>query len=168
MSLALYKLADEFEQARRELEAMELPPQVLADTLDGLAMPVEDKARNVAAFICNLDAEADAIEAHAKAAAAKAKVARKKADGLREYLRINMDRCGIHELTTHDKTLKITLHRGRDVAVVIWDEKQVPFDYFREVPSRMEPDKAAIKQAILDGYDVPGAKLEYRDRLEIK
>ncbi len=44
----------------------------------------------------------------------------------------------------------------------------MPADYLREVPAKYEPDKALIKKAIKDGFDVAGAKLVKRDRLTVK
>jgi len=35
------------------------------------------------------------------------------------------------------------------------------------LPTRFEPDKSLIKQALKDGFDVPGAKMDKKDRLTI-
>ena len=45
-------------------------------------------------------------------------------------------------------------------AVIVFDESQIPPDYMRTPePPAPRPDKKLIKQAITDGYDVPGCTL---------
>jgi hypothetical protein len=52
--------------------------------------------------------------------------------------------------------------------VDIFDEKQLPQDYLREIPAKYEPDKKLIKKAMDDGFEVPGARIVAKDRLEIR
>jgi hypothetical protein len=60
------------------------------------------------------------------------------------------------------------LSKGRDKAVDVFDETQLPDDYMTEVPASYVPNKKAIRSAMDDGFDVPGARLVARDRLTIK
>jgi hypothetical protein len=52
--------------------------------------------------------------------------------------------------------------------VIVDNEDELPSNFLREIPSRFEPDKATIKDALLKGDAVPGAHLERRKKLEIK
>ena len=61
----LFQLAAEYRDAAQSLAALDADEQTVIDTLDGLASPLEEKARNVALVIGNLEALA---EAEAKAA----------------------------------------------------------------------------------------------------
>ena len=52
-------------------------------------------------------------------------------------------------------------------AIDVFDSLQVPQDYMREIPATSAPDKALIKKALNDGYEVPGARLVQGTRLKI-
>ena len=62
MNLSLYAIADEYMQAVSTLSDLDLPDEVIADTLESLQYPLEQKATNVAMFARNLEATADAIK----------------------------------------------------------------------------------------------------------
>lgn len=168
MSLSLYAMASEFQCAAQTMADMDIDQQTVLDTLEGMKFGVEQKAQNVAAFVLNTRAEADAIGVVIERLQAKKKAYEKRADCLSAYLLENMQRCGISEISANDGTFRIKRHVGRDSAVVIDSANSIPQDYMREIPAKFEPDKTLIKRAINDGFDVPGAHVEKRDRLEIK
>ena len=55
---ALYLLTQEFREAAEKLADAELPDEVIADTLESLQFPIEEKAKNVAMVIRNIEASA--------------------------------------------------------------------------------------------------------------
>lgn len=165
-SLALYELAAEFRATADMLADMDLPPEVVADTLESIALPLEQKAVSVAAFARNLEATADQIEQAEKTMYARRKALQSRAKHLREYLLENMSRCGITKIDHPFFSIAV---RNNPESVAIDDERQIPVDYMRQPePPPAAPDKALIKQALKDGYDVPGARLVRTQRLEIK
>jgi hypothetical protein len=129
---------------------------------------VASKAQAVAAFILENEAQADYVEQHAKALLDRVKAARKRSDWLRQYLTTHMQGAGITEIRSEDNTFKASLAIGRDESVDVYDVSFLPMDYMREIPVKYEPDKALIKKALKDGFDVPGAKLVKKDRLTIR
>ena len=114
------------------------------------------------------DKQADMLEAYAKELMDRVKAQRKRCDWLKGYLQSHMAACGITEIKDERGIFKATLAVGRDEAIEVFDAAQVPQDYLREIPAKYEPDKALIKKAIKDGFEVPGAKLIKRDRLTVK
>ena len=64
--MRLYQLTEQY----RSLEALEvsddLPAEVIRDTLEGLTGELQEKATNVALFIRNVEATAEAVEDAAK------------------------------------------------------------------------------------------------------
>ncbi len=70
MNLALYQIADQYLQDMQMLQERDLDDQTFADTLESLSGDLEVKATNVAMFIRNLEASADAIKAAEKQKAA--------------------------------------------------------------------------------------------------
>jgi hypothetical protein len=129
---------------------------------------VARKATAVAAYILESGKQADMVEAAGKELVDRAKAQRKRIDWLKQYLQTHMAASGVTEITEERGLFKAKLERERDEAIEVFDAAQVPQDYQREIPAKYEPDKALIKRAIKDGFDVPGAKLVKRDRLTIK
>jgi hypothetical protein len=164
-ALTLYQIAAEHRQMVETLMDAQADPQTIADTIEAESYPLEIKAQNTAYAIKTLDANADAIEAAAKEMLDRAKALRNRAKHVKDYLLRCMDIAGANKIECPHFALTI---KANPVAVEIFDEKQVPFDYMREIPARLEVDKTLIKQAIKDGFEVPGAKLTTGKRLEIK
>ena len=69
---ALYLIVDEYRAAATQLADLDLPPEVVADTLESLAGDLEVKAQNVAHMVRALEADATAIKQWAKDAEARA------------------------------------------------------------------------------------------------
>lgn len=95
MNTSLYQLADEYMVAATKLADLDLDEQTIADTLEGLAGAVEIKATNVAMFVRNLEASADAIKQAEAQMSARRKAIEGRAGRIRDYLKTNMERTGI-------------------------------------------------------------------------
>ena len=165
-SLALYVIADEYLAAAQQLADLDLDPQTVADTLEGLSGAMEVKATNVAMFARNLEASAEAIKGAEAQMAARRKAIENRAAAVREYLKAQMERTGIKEIASPHFKLAI---RTNPPAVVIDAQSQIPAEFMRqpETPPPA-PDKKAIAAAIKAGKEVPGAHTEQSTRLEIR
>jgi Siphovirus Gp157 len=165
-ALTLYQIADDYLADAQRLADLDLDQQTMLDTLEGMSGAVETKALSVAACIRNLEATADAIRDAEKQMAARRKALENRADAIREYLRVNMLRCEITEISCPHFTLKI---KKNPPVVVVDIPEMLPFDMWNypETPPKT-PDKNAIKEALGKGEDVPGVHLEQSTRLEIK
>ena len=165
MSISLYEVSAEFRSIAAQLEAMDIDEQTVADTLEGARYPVEQKGRAVAMVIANLDATAAAYANHAKQAADRAKAISKRADWLKQYLLVNMEACGMTEISGFALTVKI---RNNPASVEIFDDALIPAEFMRQPePPPPAPDKKAIAAAIKAGTDVAGARMKQCKRLEI-
>lgn len=166
MSTSLYVLSGEYLAAANKLSDADMPPEVIADTLEGLSGDLEEKCTNVALFVRNLEASAESIKAAEKQMADRRKAIESKADNIRRYLFDNMKRCGISKIESPYFALSI---RKNPPSVVIDDPASIPADYMvTPPPPPASPDKKLIAQAIKDGFEVPGAHLEHGERLDIK
>jgi hypothetical protein len=168
MSITLYEIADKYTQAFYALADSDLDNETIDDTLEGLEGELVEKGKAVTAFCLNLDAEIEAMKSAEKRISGRRKAMENKRDRLKEYLKQNMARCGISEIKANDGSFVARLYIGRDESVVIDDESAIPMDYKREIPASYEPEKMLIKKAIKEGFAVPGAHIEKKDRLEIK
>lgn len=119
------------------------------------------------AFVLSANAKKALVDARIKELQVASKSIANNAERAKESLKYVMQVSGALKIEAADKTFKAVLSIGRDEPVEIFDEKQIPADYMREIPVRYEPDKALIKKAIKDGYEVPGARLVAKDRLTL-
>lgn len=166
MPVTLYRLADEYTQAAVKMADLELPEEVIANTLEGLAGELEVKATNVAMFVRNLEASADAIKQAEAEMASRRKAIENRAKRVRQYLQYQMERTGITKIECPYFKLAV---RDNPPSVVIDQEGSIPERFMRvPEPPPPAPDKKAIAEALKHGEDVPGAHLERGKRLEIK
>lgn len=163
---ALYQLATEYQEAAVKLASLDLPEEVVADTLEGLSGELQDKAVNVAMMARSLEATAEQIKAAEAQMAERRKAIENRAKRLRAYLLENMERTGISKIESPWFALSI---RKNPPAVVIDSANLIPSEYLR-IPDPLPPelDKKRIAEALKAGREVPGAHLEQSTRLEFK
>lgn len=163
---ALYVLANEYKQAAIALADLDMTPEAVTDTLDGLVGEFEVKATNVAMFVRNLEATAAQIKEAEDQMAKRRKSIEKRAENIAAYLKMNMESSGITEIDSPYFKLSI---RNNPPKVVIDAESLIPSDYMtKPVAPPPVPNKTLIAMALKDGHEVPGAHLESGTRLEIK
>lgn len=162
-TLRLYELSADYLHALDELSEMDdLPPEAIADTLEGLAGAWADKALNVARYIRNLEAEATAIDEAKKRMEQRARVTAHKATRLRDYLQGELEKTGLQPKAA-DVAVRLQYNPP---AVVLDDETRLPEDYRRtQVVTTIL--KAEIAAAIKAGKAIAGAHLEQSQRLVI-
>jgi len=165
--LKLYQVTELYRQALAILEEGDFDEQTIRDTLEGLAGTIEVKASNVAAYILNVEAEAEAIAQAEARLKARRQSLEKRAAWLRDYVKTNMEACGITEIAAQDKTFRVRVRQNPEAVELDGSLPDLPAEYMREKIIR-EPDKSAILAALKAGKEVPGARLIRRTRLEIK
>lgn len=163
---SLFQLADQY----RSLLALadsetEIPEEVLRDTVEGLQGELQVKAQNVARFVLNQEAMAEAIENAAEQMQLRAKRLRNRTGYLKQYLLTNMQAVGLQKVESPEIVLSI---RNNPESVVVFDEKALPADLMVQPPAPpLRPDKMRIKDLLKAGQEVAGARLEHTQRLSI-
>lgn len=165
MQITLHAAADD---VRHLLDQIDPETGELPEGFEQARAIVATKATAVAAYLIESEKQAEAADEYVKELQQRVKSARRRSEWLRGYLQSHMAACGVLEIADQRGIFKATLSPGRDEAVEVWDEKQIPQDYLVEVPASYKPDKALMKKAMKDGFEIPGAKLVKRDRLTIK
>ena len=84
--------------------------------------------------------------------------------GLKDYLKQNMDACGIEKIESPWFVLAI---QKNPAAVDVFDESAVPAEFKEEVVT-VKLDKTGIKRALEAGVSVPGAVLTRGTRLAVR
>ena len=162
---SLFNLAAEYKAVSDKLHDSDLDETTIADTLEGMAGELEVKATNVGFVIRNLDSMAEQIKQAEESMAKRRKALENRSNWLKSYLLQNMLATGKTKIESPYFVISV---RNNPESVVIDAESQIPDDYMREIPATFEPNKQAIKQAIQDGFTVPGVHLARTQSLQIK
>jgi len=156
---SLYQLSSELQVLRQQMLSEGMDEQTIADTVDSLALPFEQKAIGIRRIGLEAAGQADLCDAAAKSLQERAKAIRHSIGKRDEYIIRNMLAADIKAIA--DPLTPITL-RANPPAVVIDNESAIPPQYMRTPepkPPVPAPDKKLIKAAIEAGTDVPGASL---------
>jgi hypothetical protein len=165
-SITLYEIAKEFRQITDVLMDAGCDEQTLLDTLEGERWPLEVKAQNYAFVIRNLEASAEAIKAAEKQMADRRKAIENRARYMAERLKTGMEIAGVSKLECPYFAISI---QKNPPSVDVFEPALVPAEFMTQPePPPAVPNKAAIKDAIKAGRDVPGAMLAQGTRLAIK
>lgn len=147
-----------FEIDKAIMECVDLETGEIIDTeqLDKLQMERETKLENVACWIKELKAEAEAIKAEKQRLADRQKVAENKVESLKKYLAYALDgkkfstaKCSVSFRNT--ESVEVT---AEGLENLMRDGKDELLTY-----KQPEPNKTAIKQALKDGLSVQGIQL---------
>ena len=146
----------EIDQAIMECVDLETGEIIDTEQLDKLQMEREEKLENIACWIKDLNAEAEAIKTEKQILANRQKVAENKAESLKKYLAYALDgqkfstaKCAVSFRNT--ESVEVT-EEGLEALMKEHDELLT-----YKAP---EPNKTAIKNAIKnDGLNVAGVQL---------
>ena len=135
-----------------------------AEALDKLQMERDEKIENVACWIKDLKAEAEALKNEKQALAERQRVAENKAESLKKYLayalagnKFSTAKCAVSFRST--ESVEVTTEGLNN----LMKEHDELLTY--KAP---EPNKTAIKQAIKDGLNVAGVQLVQNTSVIIK
>lgn len=166
MNMTLYEISNTYREAAEKLVDMELPPEAIKDTLDGLGGELQVKATNVAMCVKNLEGLAAQIKEAESQMAHRRNVLENRAESIREYIKTCMESAGITEISCPYFTLK---PKKNPPAVEILDEQLIPKDFMKQPePPPPSPDKKALLEHMKAGNSVDGARLIQRTRLDIR
>lgn len=152
----LYEVAEEIEKAFAlavDPDTGEIDDEKMV-LLESLQMERDRKIENVACYIKNLKADAQALKAEKDAFAKRQKQAENKAEALSRYLmsalngeKFSSNRCSV----SFRHTQKVTLDEGYTI-----------YDIDTHFVRMKEPelDKTAIKKALEDGTPIAGVHME--------
>lgn len=137
----------------------------LEDTLEALDEAFKDKAEGCIKLAVSKQMEANAIKMEVERLQKRAKKLDADAEWLEKYVEREMMRTELMEIKSGLFTLKL---RMSPPSVFVENEASLPPHFLRIVPATTAPDKVAIKEALKDGIEVPGARLTQSLKLNIK
>lgn len=160
----LFELKQEYQLVAQKLQDMDLDEQTIRDTLESMSGDLETKATNKMMVVKNMEAFAVAMKEAEAGIAARRKALEKRMAWMEMDVFSTMIATGITKIEC--PYFKLTI-QDNPAAVDVFDEAQVPAEFIREVITT-SVDKAALKEALKRGAEVPGAKLSVSQRLVCK
>lgn len=165
---SLYSLTGKYRALAQLLNAGDYDPETVRDTIEASGLPddIAQKVQGCEMVARTLEADNPAIDAEIKRLQELKKSRQAKADALRKYALENMLACDIQRIDAPLFSISIARNPPK---VEVFDERQVPADYFTDpAPPPPALDKRLMLQALKDGAEIPGAKLSQGYRLSIK
>ena len=138
---------------------METGEIIDAEKLDELKMEKERKIRNIACWVKELNAEAEALKKQKDSFAAREKAAKNKAEGLKAYLSSYL---GGKEAKGAEYQISFRASQATEIT----DEEAIPLEY--RIPQPDKLDKDGLLKALKGGAVIPGAQMIERKNIQIK
>lgn len=161
--MTLYEINNAVMQAFNDAvdpETGEIIDEEKLNELDDLQMEMNQKIENIGLWIKNLDAEEKALDAEEKSFKKRKDAAHSKKESLKNYLKVILDG---NKFKSEDGKLSVSFRKSQ--AVNIKDMDDLPLMYLEQ---KLTPKKEAIKKALKDGEEVPGAELVTNQSIVIK
>lgn len=160
--MKLYEIAPALRFALDDIVVDEETGEILqADALHAVEAEAAEKIEATALYLRELDAEAKAAKEEADRMLARVKSMQKRSDYLKAML---LD--ALHA-TGKVKTGRVTVSIRTTQAVSVDEGANLP-EAYTTVKTTVSPNKVAIKQALLDGVEVPGCHIEERESVQIR
>lgn len=166
---SLYEMAAEYRTLADTLADGDFDLATVADTIEASGLPddMAQKAQNIEFMARNLDGETAALQTEVERMVARIGSNTKKADSLRGYILQCLKLTGREKLPT----TMFTFSTRKSEAVDVFEAGKLPAEFWRTPepkPPVAAPDKDAIKAAIKEGKEVPGARMQKNEKLVVK
>lgn len=162
----LYEITTELQTALAALDETsgEMTPALQA-TLDGLQGDLEAKAQGIVHVVRNLQAHAEACASEAALLEQKAARSARSARGLKDYLKLQLERLGLPRLDAGVFKIRVQANPPSVRCDVPLEQLPAPLVKRREV---VELDRAAVLEAARAGLSLPaGLRVEVGSHLRI-
>lgn len=161
--MKLYEIPYAIRDALDRIEVDEDTGEILnADALRDAEAQAAEKLEATGLYVRELQAEAEAVKAEADRMIARAHALAKKSDTIKQLMLAALPAVG-----GKVKTARVTVSIRTTQAVEVSEGANLP-EAYTTVKTTVSPNKIAIKQALLDGVEVPGCHLEARESVSIR
>ncbi len=166
----LYEISANYRALLEAIEIGDIPEDAVADTLEAVEGELDAKIENVACYIKNLAAEADALKTEADKLTERRKAKQAHVDRLRRYLHDALTAAGERKVETPRAVVRIqktapSVRIADDAEFIKWAKLERDDLLNYAAPAI---NKTAIKEAIKDGQTIPGAVLKAGETVVIK
>jgi len=160
-----FELAAQYRRLAEILAEQHDDPKLIADTLDSISGPLDERLENLAKMVRNVETAARGVEQTLASLEARHAALSRAAERGRRLILELMQTAERDKVAT--ALFSLAIHKNPP-AVVIDREEDLPPEYLvQHQPPPPTPDKKAIAASLKAGTPVPGAHAEQRVRLDI-
>lgn len=168
--MKLYELSKDYENLILAIENGDIPETAITDTLESITTLLDEKADNIACWIKQLTAEAEAIKAEEDKLKARRTAKLNRAERLTNYLAECLTNAGRNKIETARNVISFRKTPGKVVfdnekAFVEWAQKHADGLLTYKEPTT---NRAAIQDYIKLGGQLDGVRIESSQNLAIK
>ena len=163
MNISLYELAAQYQRDLEHIQNSDLDEDQAIQLLESMQGAIQEKAKNVAMVIRNMETTSDAIHDAIIDMAARRKSIDKKIEWMKAYLLENMERTGITKIESPHFVISL---RDNPESLIVEQDAEIPPEYLK--PQAPVLDKFALKKDMQLGVIVPGCRLERKKSVRIK
>ena len=167
MSRRLYDISEDLERFALALEDGEIPEEAIADTLESLSLEADAKIDSIISLIKHYAAFAEDIKAEVKTLQERQKACEKRAEGLKEYICLCLDKMGRDKFESARHKISFRSSEAvmvRDtVSLIDWLKDNAP----EAVKVKEEISLSALGK-LMDDVDVPFAEIVKQKNIQIK
>lgn len=160
----LYELSQGYANLLGLIEEAE-DPTLIHTLLQATEGQIQEKAANIVKFIKSMDADIDIIKAEEKRLTERRKAIENRRNSIKEYIQQQMELMGMDKIKTPTMTIAL---QNNPPSVNVLDEKLIPASYLTIIPETYVINKSAIREAIKNGEEVPGAELTQGKSLRVR
>lgn len=162
--MTIYELTDDYKQLLALAEDPDVDPEILADTMEGLAGAIEDKADGYAKVLTQVNSDAASIGLEIDRLQGKKKALENNARRIKETLQMTMELTGKRKFKT--QLFSFGIQKNPASLKLDVDDIAVPKEF--RIPQPDKVDKDAIKKALKGGAEFDWCHLEQTESLRIR
>lgn len=157
MSTPLYSLSKDLATINDEI--INADGEISADLekrLDAVNLQLTEKATGLRKWMAIIEGDGGILDDEIKRLQRIKKQNENLHERLKAYIKLNMEVADLKKIETPIGTFTIAKNPA---SVEVVSEEMIPETFKDEIPAHMEINTKHIKEALDEGYDVPGAKL---------
>ena len=144
----LYELSTAYKQL---LDTQELNDEECAEAIGNIEELFKDKAINIGKLVLSLEADAEVVNQEITRLSARKTALLNRSKRLKAYLAENMEVTDTPKITHELFNISLV---SNPPSVNVFDEKEIPEEYWRIIPETREVDKKAILAVYKDKGEV--------------
>ena len=153
--MRLYDLTHNYSEVLNLLEEGGLEPSVLADTLDSIREPMQQKAENTVKVIQHLENNDLILKKEIDRLQEKRKANQKNVENLKHYLRDSLDMLPEPKVKTALFNIWV---QNNPPSLVVNKEDNIPEVFYE--PQAPKLNKKALKEALEEGHRIEGVEIK--------
>lgn len=152
--MSLFEMSNTAKQLYELLESGDIDETILLDTMESIGASA--KLQDYVYVVKSFEAEISMYDAEIKRLTENKRILQNRIEYMKEKMIEFMQATG--QKTANAGTFKLTMRENKSCEVENID--LIPLEYMREIPTKLEPDKKAMLQAMKNGEKISGASLK--------